>query len=347
MSINSERIVNKAIEHQPRDMTTHTQSNESVLETIGQTPLVEINESPADVGVYAKLESFNPGGSVKDRIGKHILERLLEQGKIQPGGTIVEPTAGNTGIGMAIAATRLDLNVVFVVPKGFSLEKEQLMRALGAEIVHVSADAGMGDAAERAYEVADQYENSVVPQQFATPLNVEAHYETTGQEILEVLGEDIGAVVIGVGSGGTLMGVARAVRERVPDARVVAVEPEGSTYGAVLGDDREEGPYKIEGIGTHDPEVSKLLNPDVIDEFRAVSDQAAHAEVKRLAQAEGHLVGSSSGAASVAAQDVAGEIAAGELDTPADTVVTVFPDGSERYLSKNLYGSFESWEGKA
>lgn len=328
-------------------MTTYTQPKKSVLGTIGQTPLVELGESPADVNVYAKLESFNPGGSVKDRIGKHILERLLEQGEIQPGGTIVEPTAGNTGIGMALAAIRLDLNAVFVVPKGFSQEKEALMEALGAEIVHVSGDAGMGDAAERAYEVADQYENSVVPQQFATPLNVEAHYETTGQEILDALGEDIGAIVIGVGSGGTLMGVARAVRERVPDVRVVAVEPEGSTYGSILGVVREEGPYKIEGIGTHDPDVSKLLDPKIIDDFRAVSDRAAHAEVQRLARAEGHLVGSSSGAASVAAREVAEHIAAGELDTPTDTVVTVFPDGSERYLSKNLYGSFEAWEGKA
>jgi cysteine synthase A len=328
-------------------MPTQPTATESVLETIGQTPLVELEAAPSAVPVYAKLESFNPGGSVKDRIGRYILERLLERGAISPGGTIVEPTAGNTGIGMALAATRLDLNAVFVVPEGFSREKETLMRALGGEIVHVSGDASMRDAAERAHEIASEYADSVVPQQFATSLNVEAHYETTGQEILSALGDEIGAVVIGVGSGGTLMGVASAVREAVPDVRVVAVEPAGSTYGTILDQDRTEGPYKTEGIGTHDPSLSELLDPADIDEFRAITDRAAHAEVSRLASEEGHLVGSSAGAASVAARDVAGEIAAGAIDAPADSVVTVFPDASERYLSKALYGAFEDWEGKA
>ena len=328
-------------------MTRHTHPDASRLETIGNTPLVELDMTPDDVSIYAKLETFNPGGSVKDRIGKHILEQLLERGEIPPGGTVVEPTAGNTGIGMAIAANRLGLETVFVVPRGFSEEKEQLMAALGAEIIHIPSDAGMGDAAETAHEIADQHEDAVVPQQFATPLNVEAHYETTGQEILDTLGENVGTIVAGVGSGGTLMGIAQAVRERVPDVHVVAVEPEGSTFGELLDREREEAPYKTEGIGTHDPDVTELLDPDAVDDVRTVSDRAAHAEVKRLAAEEGHLVGSSSGAASVAAREVAEAVAAGELDTPARTVVTVFPDGSERYLSKNIYGSFDAWEGKA
>ena len=327
-------------------MTHHTNPDASLLETIGDTPLVELDAAPDNVSVYAKLETFNPGGSVKDRIGKHILERLLERGDIPPGGTIVEPTAGNTGIGMAIAANQLDIETVFVVPRGFSQEKERLMAALGAEIVHVPSDAGMGEAAETAHEIADRREDTVVPQQFATPLNVEAHYETTGREILDALSEDIGAIVVGVGSAGTLMGIAWAVRERVPDVHVVAVEPEGSTFGELLNQDREAAPYKTEGIGTHNPDVTELLDPDELDNVRTVSDRAAHAEVKRLAAEEGHLVGSSSGAASVAAREVADRIAAGGLDVPAQTVVTVFPDGSERYLSKNIYGSFDAWEGK-
>jgi O-acetylserine dependent cystathionine beta-synthase len=327
-------------------MIRHTDPNASLLETIGNTPLVELDATPNDVSVYAKLETFNPGGSVKDRIGKHILERLIERGDIPSGGTVVEPTAGNTGIGMAIAANQLGLETVFVVPRGFSEGKERLMAALGAEIVHIAGDAGMGEAAETAREIAAQHEDAVVPQQFATPLNVEAHYETTGQEILDTLGENIGAIVAGVGSGGTLMGITRAVREHVPGIHVVAVEPEGSTFGELLDREREEASYKTEGIGTHDPTVTELLDPDALNEIRTVSDRAAHAEVKRLATEEGHLVGSSSGAASVAAREVAEEAAIGELDLPAPTVVTVFPDGSERYLSKNIYGPFEDWEGK-
>lgn len=324
-------------------MTNQDTPGSSVLDTIGETPLVELAASPEDVSTYAKLETFNPGGSVKDRIGKHILESLLERGDVEPGGTIVEPTAGNTGIGMAIAATERDLETVFVVPEGFSSEKESLMEALGARIEHVPEDVGMSGAADRAQEIAADRENAVVPQQFATPLNVEAHYQTTGPEILEALDDRIGAIVLGVGSGGTLSGITRAVRERIPDVHTVAVEPEGSTYGRLLDLERTEGDYKIEGIGTHDPSVTELLRPAEIDDFLTVADRDAHAEVQRLASEEGHLVGSSSGAASVAAQRVAREIAAGERETPYDTVVTVFPDGSERYLSKDIYGQFSEW----
>ncbi|MCQ4332230.1 cysteine synthase family protein [Natronomonas sp. F2-12] len=328
-------------------MTTTHDPHESILGTIGDTPLVELHDTPANVSVYAKLETFNPGGSVKDRIGKYILERLLERGDLPPGGTVVEPTAGNTGIGMALAATRLDLEAVFVVPRGFSEEKERLMAALGGEIVHVPGEAGMAGALETAEAIADRRADAVVPQQFATPLNAETHAETTGPEILEALDSRVGAVVAGVGSGGTLVGIARTVRERVPGARIVAVEPDGSTYGERLGEERTEAPYKTEGIGTHDPAFAEVFDPDTVDDIVTVSDRDTHGEVTRLASAEGHLVGSSSGAASVAARRVAESIAAGELEVPHETVVTVFPDSSERYLSKNVYGSFEQWEGKA
>ncbi|WEL16873.1 Cystathionine beta-synthase (O-acetyl-L-serine) [Halorhabdus sp. SVX81] len=326
-------------------MTTHHEPATSVLETIGRTPLVEL-DSVDGAEIYAKVETFNPGGSVKDRIGKHIVEQLLERGAVPPGGTIVEPTAGNTGIGMAIAAGRHDLDAVFVVPEGFSPEKERLMAALGGEIVHVPGEGGMDGAIERAHEIAEGRDDATVPQQFSTPLNVEAHYRTTGPEILEALDGEAGAIVVGVGSGGTLTGITRAVREHVPAVHVVAVEPAGSTFGTLVGKPREEKPYKTEGIGTHDPGVTELLESDEIDDFLTVGDREAHAEVQRLAAEEGHLVGSSSGAASVAARRVAREIAAGDRDAPHDTVVTVFPDGSERYLSKNIYGAFDEWEGK-
>lgn len=331
---------------QLRDMTTTHKPNESILGTIGKTPLVELKTS-TDVPVFGKLETFNPGGSVKDRIGKHILEQLLERGDLVPGGTIVEPTAGNTGIGMALAATQLDVDAVFVVPRGFSEEKEQLMAALGAELVHVPGEAGMSGALETAREVAETRPDAVVPQQFATPLNADAHAETTGPEILDALDGRVGAVVAGVGSGGTLMGIARAVRERVSDVHVTAVEPHGSTFGALLRKDRTEGPYKIEGIGTHNPEFVDVFEPDLVDDIVTVDDREAHAEVQKLASEDGLLVGSSSGAASVAARRVADSIAGGSLDVPYETVVTVFPDSSERYLSKHIYGSFDRWEGKA
>ena len=318
----------------------------SLLDTVGNTPLVPIERSPADVAIYAKLEAFNPGGSVKDRIGKHILEQYLERGTVPPGGTIIEPTAGNTGIGMAIAATQLDLNAVFVLPRGFSEEKEELMAALGAEIEHVPTEDGMRGAAERAAELAAERDDAVVPQQFANPLNAEAHELTTGPEVVDTLDGNIGALVVGIGSAGTLMGMARAIRKHEPDLHVVAVEPGGSKFGERFGKHREAKSYKTEGIGTHDPGVSELLDPELVDDIISVEDEAAQRELKRLAAEEGHLIGSSAGAASVAAHTVATDIHNGTIDVPHPTVVTVFPDGSERYLSKGLYRSFVEWEGK-
>lgn len=328
-------------------MHTYHHQSVSLLDTVGNTPLVSLRESPQDVDIFAKLESFNPGGSIKDRLGAYILQTLLDRGEITPGGTIIEPTAGNTGIGMAVAANQLDLSCVFVVPKGFSREKEQLMRALGADIVHVPNEDGMRGAAEKAHDLADQRENAIVPQQFRNELNIEAHARTTGSEILEALDGHVGAIIVGIGSAGTLMGIERAIRPHVPDLYVVGVEPDGSTFGRLCGIDRAEGAYKTEGIGTHDPAVAELLDPERVDDIMAISDRAAHREVARLAREEGHLVGSSAGAASVAARHVAEDIANDSTDVPYDTAVTVFPDGSERYLSKDIYGSFDEWEGKS
>jgi len=325
-------------------MTTHREPFGSVLHTVGNTPLVRVQASPEDAPVYAKLESFNPGASVKDRIGKYMLERMVEDGDVPPGGTVIEPTAGNTGIGFATAAEQLGLDAIFVVPERFSVEKQQLMRALGAEIINTPTEDGMDGAIERAHQLRDELDDAVVPQQFANPLNAEAHYETTAPEIYEVLDGEVGAVVAGCGTAGTLMGLARYARERHPETYVAAVEPAGSLYGEFFGEDGDEAEYKIEGIGTHDPATNELFDPDLVDEVIDVSDRAAQDELKRLAREEGHLVASSAGAASVAAQRVAGDVRDGKLDLPFDSVVTLFPDSSERYLSKGIYRSFEEWE---
>jgi cysteine synthase len=324
-------------------MTTHREPLDSVLNTVGRTPLVRVHAAPDKVPVYAKLESFNPGASVKDRIGLYMIERMLERGDLVPGGTVIEPTAGNTGIGFAIAAGQLDVNAVFVVPERFSVEKQQLMRALGAEVINTPTEDGMGGAIERAHQLAEETEDAVVPQQFSNPLNVEAHYETTGPEIYDALDGEVGAIVAGCGTAGTLMGMAKYAREQDADTYVVAVEPKGSLYSETVGADVDEEEYKIEGIGTHDPTTNELFNPALVDEIVQVSDRAAHDELKRLAREEGNLVASSSGAASVAARRVAEKIRDDEVDAPADSVVTIFPDSSERYLSKGIYRSFEEW----
>ncbi|WP_246999865.1 PLP-dependent cysteine synthase family protein [Halosolutus gelatinilyticus] len=324
-------------------MTAYERPLDSVLETIGRTPLVRVHDAPGDVRIYAKLESFNPGASVKDRIGRFMLERMLERGDVPAGGTIVEPTAGNTGIGFAIAAEQLGLDAIFVVPERFSVEKQQLMAALGAEIINTPTEDGMDGAIERAHQLAAELDGAVVPQQFSNPLNTQAHYETTAPEIYAALDDEVGAVVAGCGTAGTLMGLARYALEQDSETYVAAVEPEGSLYGEFLGEDREEGEYKIEGIGTHNVETNELFDPELVDDVYAVPDRIAHEELKRLAREEGHLVASSAGAACAAAKRVARQIDAGTVDAPHDTIVTIFPDSSERYLSKGIYRSFEEW----
>ncbi|MFC5136528.1 MULTISPECIES: PLP-dependent cysteine synthase family protein [Haloferacaceae] len=326
-------------------MTTHREPLPSVLETIGETPLVRVHDSPDAVPVYAKLESFNPGASIKDRIGKYMLERMLERGDLEPGGTVIEPTAGNTGIGIAVAAEQLGVNAVFVVPERFSVEKQQLMRALGADVINTPTDEGMGFAIDRAREIAEELDDAVVPQQFSNPLNAEAHYETTAPEIDDALDGEVGAVVAGCGTAGTLMGTARYFRERDPETHVVAVEPAGSAYREFLGEDVDHEEYKTEGIGTHDIETNELFDPDLVDEIHAIPDREVHEEMGRLAAEEGHLVASSAAANALAAKRVARGVRDGEIDVPHDGVVTVFPDSSERYLSKGVYRDFAEWEG--
>ncbi|UVE49672.1 PLP-dependent cysteine synthase family protein [Haloferax larsenii] len=326
-------------------MTTHREPLDSVLDTIAETPLVRVQASPDEVPVYAKLESFNPGASVKDRIGKYMLEQMLDDGTLPEGGTVVEPTAGNTGIGIAVAANQLGIRAVFVVPERFSVEKQTLMRALGADVVNTPTEDGMGGAIDRAHQLAEELDDAVVPQQFSNPLNPEAHYETTAPEIYDALDDEVGALVAGCGTAGTLMGMARYGRERHEDTFVTAVEPVGSLYATHEGRDVEEAEYKTEGIGTHNPATNELFDPELVDEIVQIDDRDTHAEMQRLAAEEGHLVGSSAAANCLAAVDLAERAAAGEVDLPYDSVVTVFADSSERYLSKGVYGDFESWEG--
>lgn len=312
-----------------------------VTACIGNTPLVRLGRfyrSGAGVAIFAKLEYLNPGGSVKDRIAKFMIADAERQGKLCPGGTIIEPTAGNTGIGLAMVAAVRGYRCVFVVPERFSQEKQTLMRALGAEIVHTPTQDGMEGAIARAYELAAQIPGAVVMQQFANPANVSAHYHTTGPEIWEQMEGRIDVTVLGAGTGGTFTGTVRYLKERNPDLYAVIVQPHGASLGRGYS-----GPHKIEGIGIDRIETAELLDQSLIDRMIVVRDEDAQAAVHELARTEGMLVGSSSGAAAHAARLIADEIADGTLKVSGRRIATLFPDGGDRYLSKGLYGSFEQW----
>ena len=299
---------------------------DSIYDLIGGTPLLRIRgfEGLDKVRLYAKLESFNPGGSVKDRIGPHMIRAAEEAGLLKPGGTIIEPTAGNTGIGLALAAREKGYRLILVVPHHFSQEKQALMRALGAEIVNTPREKGMAGAIAKAKELAATMDNSFVPQQFANPANPQAHYDTTGPEIYEQLQGRIDVFVAGVGTGGTFTGTARYLKEKLPGLRAVAVEPEGSILNG-----GEPGPHRTEGIGVEF--IPETLDTSLIDKVYTVSDDDAFAMVKELAIREGVLAGSSAGAAFYAAWQEA------KAAPPGSTIVVIFPDSSERYLSKNIY----------
>lgn len=313
--------------------TGHKRVYDSVVDMIGQTPLVRIRNFAGleQIRLYAKLEFVNPGGSVKDRIGPHLLRAAEATGKLRPDGTVIEPTAGNTGIGLAIAAREAGYRLMLVVPEHFSQEKQTLMRALGAEVVNTPRSAGMSGAIERAHELAAAIEGAFVPQQFANPANPQAHYDTTGPELWEQLDGRIDVFVAGVGSGGTFTGIARYLKERKPSVRTVAVEPEGSILQG-----GEPGPHRTEGIGVEF--IPATLDTQLMDGVHTVLDDDAFAAVAALARNEGLLVGSSSGAAFHASLLEAQRLVDAGA-SPDTTVVVVFPDGSDRYLSKDIYGN--------
>ncbi|MFC7439700.1 cysteine synthase A [Laceyella putida] len=299
---------------------------DDIRELIGHTPMIRLNRLslPEGVKLYAKLEYFNPGGSVKDRLGIALIEEGERSGLLKPGGTIIEPTAGNTGIGVALAAIGKGYQVIFVVPEKFSEEKQELMRALGAKVVNTPTSDGMMGAMKKAMQVAEEIPNSYCPQQFTNPANPRIHYEMTGPEIWDQMDGNIDIFVAGAGSSGTFMGVARYLKEKNPGIKTVIVEPEGSIIGG-----GQVGPHKTEGIGME--MFPDYFDWNLIDEVVTVTDEDAFRLVKELAAKEGLLVGSSSGAACYAALGLA-------AGSPEGTqIVTIFPDSSERYLSKKIY----------
>jgi cysteine synthase A len=296
---------------------------DNVLELVGGTPIVKLNKVVRDgmADIYAKLESYNPGGSVKDRICISMIEEAEKEGKLKEGGTIVEPTSGNTGIGLAIVGAVKGYKVIITMPESMSPERVDLLRALGADVVLTPAEDGMAGAIWKAQEIAREIPNSFMPMQFDNPANPEIHKRTTAVEILEALGDRIDAFVAGVGTGGTLTGVGEVLKERNPDVMIVAVEPEGSP---VLSGGRP-GPHCIQGIGAGF--IPKVLNTSIIDRVVRVGDEEAKEMVLRLAREEGILAGLSSGAASFASLLIAEELG------PGKRVVTIFPHTGERYLS--------------
>ncbi|MEJ8303333.1 cysteine synthase family protein [Saccharibacillus sacchari] len=301
-----------------------------VQELIGNTPLLELTRYPLPEGVrlFAKLEFMNPGGSVKDRIGKFLLEQALKRGDVKPGGTIIEATAGNTGIGLAMAAIGLDLNVIFAVPEKFSVEKQQLMRALGANVVNTPTSEGMTGAIRKAEELAAEIPGSYIPGQFSNFDNPQAHYEHTGPEIWRDLEGAVDVFVAGAGSGGTFMGASKYLKDLNPQVKTCIVEPEGSILNG-----GPSGSHRTEGIGVE--KLSAFMDTGYFDAIHTISDADAFARVKDLATSEGLLVGSSSGAAMEAALREARQAA------PGTRIVVIFPDSSERYLSQNIYGGGE------
>jgi len=304
-------------------MTAPAKIAKSVLELVGRTPMVRLNRLPKPGGavVAAKVESLNPGGSVKDRIAVAMLEDAERRGVLKPGATIVEPTSGNTGIGLAMAAAVRGYRLILTMPDDMSVERQRLLARFGAELHLTPAIEGMTGSVHAARELLREHPDYFMPQQFENPANPEAHRRTTALEVLDAVGGHLDAFVAGVGTGGTLTGVGEVLKEKIPGVRVVAVEPAASP---VLAGGKAR-PHAIQGIGASF--VPGVLNRAIIDRIIQVRDEDALAWSRRLAREEGLLVGVSAGAAVFAACLVAAEMSASQL------VVTVLPDTGERYLS--------------
>jgi cysteine synthase A len=296
-----------------------------IRDLIGNTPLMKLNHIgvPSGVALFAKLELWNPGGSVKDRIGISMLRDAEARGELHPGGVIVEATAGNTGLGIALAALGKGYRIIFVVPIKFSIEKQSLMRALGAEIVNTPREEGMLGASRRATELRNEIRGAISLSQFENPANPQIHYETTGPEIYRDLDGKIDYFVGGAGSGGTWSGTTRYLKKYIPQLKGILADPVGSTLGG-----GEHADYNIEGIGNDF--VPQTMDMSLVDEVVKVSDAQAFESARRLARAEGIFAGSSSGAALYAALILAERVKCG-------TIVTILPDRGDRYFSKELY----------
>lgn len=306
---------------------------ESALELIGGTPILKLNKYSEKAGVtnaviLAKLEYLNPAGSVKDRIALAMIEDAEAKGILKPGATIIEPTSGNTGIGLAAVAAAKGYKAILTLPDTMSVERRNLLKAYGAELVLTEGAKGMKGAIAKAEELNQQIEGSVILGQFVNPANPAVHKATTGPEIWEQTDNKVDIFVAGVGTGGTVTGVGEYLKEQNPNVKVVAVEPAGSP---VLSDGKA-GPHKIQGIGAGF--VPDTLNTAVYDEVIAIENEDAFAESRRFAQSEGILVGISSGAALKAAT-----ILAQRPENAGKTIVALLPDSGDRYLSTPLFGN--------
>ncbi|MBR1773584.1 MAG: cysteine synthase A [Eubacterium sp.] len=297
----------------------------SVQEMIGNTPILKLNHLGVKPGVnvYAKLELMNPAGSVKDRVGIYMIEDAERRGILKPGGTIVEATAGNTGIGIAVAALNKGYKIIFAVPEKFSIEKQRVMAALGAEIVHTPREEGMLGADRKADEIIASIPGAVSMKQFHNPSNPQSHYETTGPEIYRQLDGQIDYLVAGAGSGGTFSGVVKYLKEQNSNIQGVLADPIGSIIGG-----GEHADYDIEGIGNDF--IADTMDVTLIDKVIKITDDNAFTTSRLLAAKEGILAGSSSGAALYAALKLAEEVDEGNI-------VAILPDRGDRYISKGLF----------
>ena len=302
--------------------------NNNVLETIGKTPLIRLNKltENTDATIVGKLESRNPGGSVKDRICKSMIEEAEKQGILKPGATLIEPTSGNTGIGLAMVAAVKDYKLILTMPETMSVERRNLLKAYGAQLVLTPGPDGMGGAIKKAEELITSTPNSFMPQQFKNLANPKVHRENTGPEIWEDTDGKVDIIVAGVGTGGTITGIAEFIKPKKPSFKTVAVEPAASP---VLSGGKK-GPHKIQGIGAgFKPDVLQL---NMVDEILQVTDDDALKTARALAQKEGLLVGISAGAATWAALQVAKR-----PENKGKLIVIILPDTGERYLSTVLF----------
>ena len=301
-----------------------------ITETIGRTPLLRLNgiekKRNLKAELYAKLEAFNPAGSIKDRAAYYMIKDAEERGILKPGGTIIEPTSGNTGIGLAAIAAAKGYRAIFVLPESMSVERRKLLKAYGAELVLTDAALGMQGAVDKADELAKEIDGAMVMGQFENPANARAHVETTGPEIWEALDGKVDMIVAGVGTGGTITGTGKFLKGKNPAVKVIGVEP----YDSPLISEGRAGAHKLQGIGANF--IPKLLDRSVIDDMSLVTTEEAYSGVRALATEEGYLAGITSGAALAAALKEAVK-----PENEGRRIVVILPDTGERYLSTDLF----------
>lgn len=301
-----------------------------ITETIGRTPLLRLNgiekKRNLKAELYAKLEAFNPAGSIKDRAAYYMIKDAEERGILKPGGTIIEPTSGNTGIGLAAIAAAKGYRAIFVLPESMSVERRKLLKAYGAELVLTDAALGMQGAVDKADELAKEIDGAMVMGQFENPANARAHMETTGPEIWEALDGKVDMIVAGVGTGGTITGTGKFLKGKNPAVRVIGVEP----YDSPLISEGRAGAHKLQGIGANF--IPELLDKSVIDDMSLITTEEAYSGVRALATEEGYLAGITSGAALAAALKEAGK-----PENEGRRIVVILPDTGERYLSTDLF----------